>query len=120
MHEYRHGQYKMHEHRSRRCSSRLVRCVRNPKSKASVIRPVPAENHLRPDARARRSRRPDLLLRLPLFALDTRFDADYWADDVRLSDIEPGFTCTACGKRGADVRPDFNRNRKPVKVMGFR
>ena len=54
------------------------------------------------------------------FALDTRFDADYWADDVRLSDIEPGFTCTDCGKRGADVRPDFNRNRKPVKVMGFR
>ena len=55
-----------------------------------------------------------------MFALDTRFDADYWADDVRLSDIEPGFTCTACGKPGADVRPDFNRNRKPVKVMGFR
>jgi hypothetical protein len=26
---------------------------------------------------------------------------DRWADDVRLSDIEPGFICTACGKRGA-------------------
>jgi hypothetical protein len=33
--------------------------------------------------------------------------ADRWPDDVRLSDIEPSFTCTACGKRGADVRPDF-------------
>jgi len=23
------------------------------------------------------------------------------------SDLEPRFVCTACGKRGADVRPDF-------------
>ena len=34
--------------------------------------------------------------------------ADGWADDVRLSDIEPGFVCTACGKRGAEVRPKFS------------
>jgi hypothetical protein len=33
--------------------------------------------------------------------------ADQWSDDVRLSDIEPGFVCTACGKRGAEVRPRF-------------
>ena len=33
---------------------------------------------------------------------------DPWPDDVRLSDIESRFRCTACGKRGADVRPDFN------------
>jgi hypothetical protein len=26
----------------------------------------------------------------------------------------------ACGKRGADVRPDFNWNRKQVSVMGYR
>jgi hypothetical protein len=32
---------------------------------------------------------------------------DRWPDDVRLSDLEPKFICTACGKRGADVRPDF-------------
>ena len=25
--------------------------------------------------------------------------ADSWPDDVRLSDIEPRFVCTACGKR---------------------
>jgi hypothetical protein len=33
--------------------------------------------------------------------------ADRWADDVRLSDIEPRFTYPACGHRGADVRPDW-------------
>jgi hypothetical protein len=30
---------------------------------------------------------------------------DRWADEVRLSDLEPRFVCKACGKRGADVRP---------------
>jgi hypothetical protein len=34
--------------------------------------------------------------------------ADRWADDIRLSDLEPPFTCTACGIKGADVRPDFD------------
>ena len=34
--------------------------------------------------------------------------ADRWADDVRLSDIKQGFVCTACGKRGAEVRPKFS------------
>jgi hypothetical protein len=33
---------------------------------------------------------------------------DAWSDDVRPSDIEPRFVCTACGKRGADIRPDFD------------
>ena len=37
--------------------------------------------------------------------------ADGWADDVRLSDIEPGFVCSACGKRGAEVRPKFSSAR---------
>ena len=46
--------------------------------------------------------------------------ADQWSDDVRLSDIEGSFTCTACGKRGADVRPDFNWNRRPGAVIGYR
>jgi hypothetical protein len=46
--------------------------------------------------------------------------ADQWADDVRLSDIEDRFTCTDCGKRGADVRPDFNWNGRPGAVMGYR
>ena len=34
-----------------------------------------------------------------------------WPDDIRLSDIEDRFTCSACGKCGADVRPDFNWQR---------
>jgi hypothetical protein len=34
-------------------------------------------------------------------------NADQWPDNVRLSDLEPRFVCQACGKRGAEVRPDF-------------
>jgi hypothetical protein len=30
-----------------------------------------------------------------------------WPDEVRLSDLEPKFTCRVCGHRGADVRPLF-------------
>ena len=30
------------------------------------------------------------------------------------------FVYTACGKRGADVRPDFNWNKHPVEMMGYR
>lgn len=36
-------------------------------------------------------------------------DSARWGDDVRLSDLEPRFTCKACGRRGADVRPLFER-----------
>jgi len=39
----------------------------------------------------------------------TTISADRWPDHVRLSDVEPDFVCTACGKRGADVRPKFSR-----------
>ncbi|MBR0809341.1 hypothetical protein JQ636_37920 [Bradyrhizobium japonicum] len=35
-------------------------------------------------------------------------DADGWPDDVRLSDIEPRFTCQRCGQRGAEIRPKFS------------
>ena len=45
--------------------------------------------------------------------------ADRWSDDIRLSDIEPRFVCKACGKRGADVRPDFHWQGAPTKMMGF-
>ncbi|WFU18872.1 hypothetical protein [Bradyrhizobium sp. CB3481] len=43
---------------------------------------------------------------------------DRWPDHVRLSDIEPQFVCKARGKRGADVRPDFQGSSK--RVMGLR
>jgi hypothetical protein len=37
-----------------------------------------------------------------------------------LSDVEPRFTCRACRKRDADVWPDFNWDKQPVRVMGYR
>ena len=45
-----------------------------------------------------------------------RLDADRWTDEMRLSDIECQFVCQACGTRGADVRPDFNWDRKPIRI----
>jgi hypothetical protein len=51
--------------------------------------------------------------RVDVFCSDYRcahsvnLSADRWPDHLRLSDIEPHFVCKACGKRGADVRPDF-------------
>ncbi|MCC8951361.1 hypothetical protein H8A97_41550, partial [Bradyrhizobium sp. Arg62] len=36
---------------------------------------------------------------------------DQWPDRVRLSDLEPHFTCIVCGRRGADVRPHFPQAR---------
>jgi hypothetical protein len=38
----------------------------------------------------------------------TAINGDGWPDEIRLSDIEPRFTCQACGRRGADVRPNFD------------
>jgi hypothetical protein len=64
------------------------------------------------ELRVRRARRADLLPRLPLQP-SRRDQTDRWSDDARLSDIESGFVCTACGKRGADVRPMF-----PLARMG--
>ena len=37
--------------------------------------------------------------------------ADLWPDHLRLSDIEDRFVCRVCGKRGADIRPDFPQGR---------
>ena len=41
---------------------------------------------------------------------------DPWPDDVRLSDLEPRFVCSVCGKRGADVRPDFATSKRPESL----
>jgi hypothetical protein len=46
--------------------------------------------------------------------------ADQRSDHVRLSDLEARFVCKACGKREADVRPDFNWNENSVSTMGYR
>ena len=37
----------------------------------------------------------------------TAISGDQWPDDVRLSDLEARFTCLTCGRRGAEVRPDW-------------
>jgi hypothetical protein len=37
--------------------------------------------------------------------------AERWPDHVRISDLEPRFTCQVCGRRGADVRPLFEKAR---------
>jgi hypothetical protein len=42
--------------------------------------------------------------------------ADRWPDEMRLSDVEPRFTCSACGRRGADVRPNFNGMSKDLSA----
>ena len=39
---------------------------------------------------------------------------------LRLSDIKSRFVCTACGKRGADVRANFNWEKRPAGDMGRR
>jgi hypothetical protein len=38
----------------------------------------------------------------------TAISGDRWPDAVRLSDLEPRFTCQARGTKGADVRPNFH------------
>jgi hypothetical protein len=44
---------------------------------------------------------------------------DRWPDDIRLSDLEPRFICSACGERAADVRPDFSWNAKLAGGRGL-
>jgi len=44
---------------------------------------------------------------------------DRWADDLRLSDLEPRFICEACGRRGADVRPNFDWDKPGALTSGF-
>ena len=49
----------------------------------------------------------------------TAISGDRWPDDVRLSDIEPRFTCQACGQKGADVRPNFNWEQEHRATVPF-
>jgi hypothetical protein len=34
--------------------------------------------------------------------------ADECPSDARLSDLQGSCACSVCGRRGADIRPDFN------------
>jgi hypothetical protein len=71
----------------------------------------PPENHLRRDARVRRP--SPLLVYCGVYkcAHSVVISSERWPDHIRLSDLEPKFTCQACGKRGADFRPLFERAR---------
>ena len=42
--------------------------------------------------------------------------AHHWPDEFRLSDVEPGSTRTARGRRAAEVRPDFNWGRRSAEL----
>jgi hypothetical protein len=39
-----------------------------------------------------------------------KVSADCWPDHVRLSDLEPLFSCQACGIKGAHIKLDFSWN----------
>ena len=41
---------------------------------------------------------------------------DRWPDHIRLSDLGPNFVCQACGAKGADVRPDFDWDKKLARA----
>jgi hypothetical protein len=81
---------------------------------------APAESYVRRNALRRRSDRHLGHCTDYRCSHSTAISADRWPDHVRLSDIEPGFVCTVCGKRGTDVRPDFHWHAKPVGGMGYR
>jgi hypothetical protein len=38
--------------------------------------------------------------------------AEDWPDDVRLSDLEGRFTCTVCRKKGANISPDWQSQKR--------
>jgi hypothetical protein len=40
-------------------------------------------------------------------------------DDLRLSDLEPRFVCSAYGNRGADVRPNFDWDKPGALARGY-
>jgi hypothetical protein len=76
------------------------------------------EDYLRRDARIWCSRRPGLLLGLQSSHYVTA-TADPWPDHIRLSDLEPRFVCTACGQRGAGIRPDFHWDKPGLLTRGY-
>jgi hypothetical protein len=43
--------------------------------------------------------------------------ADRWPDHARLSDLESRFVCQACGQRGADIRPNFDWEKRSADAM---
>jgi hypothetical protein len=44
-------------------------------------------------------------------------NGDAWPDEMRLSD--PRFVCKGCGRRGADVRPNFDWHKPGALMTGY-
>jgi hypothetical protein len=40
--------------------------------------------------------------------------------ELALGRLQERFICSACGKGGADVRPDFSWNKPAIPMMGYR
>jgi len=49
----------------------------------------------------------------------TTVNADQWPDQTRLSDLEKQFTCSVCGRKGAEVRPDFDWDKAASRTRGY-
>jgi hypothetical protein len=45
--------------------------------------------------------------------------ADQWPDHIRGSDIEGRFVCTKCGRRGANIRPNFDWDKPSAAKVGY-
>jgi hypothetical protein len=42
-----------------------------------------------------------------------------WAADVRRSELEPRFVCPPCGRRGGDIRPNFDWDRPGALIRDY-
>jgi hypothetical protein len=40
-------------------------------------------------------------------------------DEMRLSDLEQRFICSACGRRGADIRPNYDWDKPGALMRGY-
>jgi hypothetical protein len=76
----------------------------------SVMTIIPAKGSLRRNAKIQRPRCCSIAA-ITRCSHHVEISADRWPDHMRLPDIEPRFVCTACGKRGADIRPNFEPAR---------
>jgi hypothetical protein len=49
----------------------------------------------------------------------TAISGDRWPDEMRLSDLEARFACKGCGRRGADIRPNFGWDEPADLIVGY-
>ena len=66
------------------------------------------------DMRRSGARRLHVLCGDPACVHSVVIDTGCWPQSLRLSDLKALFVCTVCGHRGADVRGDPDRTRRPM------